>query len=139
MSQEYLANAHDFPVPDRSGVLIIERKVWKVTVKSNADTIVVGHLPAGCRLHVPLTKLIFEAAVPNCDIDLTVGSSPATVINSGAFTTGTLAARVSSDYAAAETLGVSDENRIVELALIAAPASAAGNVIAEIAYFAPGK
>ena len=139
MSQEYLANAHDFPVPDRSGVLIIQRKAWKVTVKSNADTIVVGHLPAGCRLHVPLTKLVIEAAVPNCDIDLTVGGTPVTVINSGSHTTATLSAKVSSDYAAAETVGVSDENRIVELALITAPASAAGTVYAEIAYFAPGK
>lgn len=139
MSQEYLANAHDFPVPDRVGVVIIQRKAWKVTAKSNGDTVVVGHLPAGCRLHVPLTKLIFEAAVPNCDVDLTVGSSPTTVINSGAFTTATLAAKTSSDYAAAETVGVSDENRIVELAMITAPASAAGTIYAEIAYFAPGK
>lgn len=139
MSQEILQNAQDFPVPDRVGQLIIQRKKWQVTVKADASTVVVGYLPAGCRLHVPLTKLIFEAAVPNCDVDLTVGSTPTTVINSGAFTTGTLAAKVSSDYAAAETVGVSDENRIVELALITAPATAAGSIYAEIAYYAPGK
>lgn len=139
MSQEYLANAHSFPVPDRAGVVIIQRKAWPVAVKSNGDTIVVGHLPAGCRLHVPLTKIVIEADVPNCDVDLTVGTGPTTVINSGAHTTATLSAKVSSDYAAAETVGVSDENRIVELALITAPASAAGTIYAEIAYYAPGK
>ena len=136
MAQEILASSHQFPVPDRAGQLIVQRKSWKVTAKTNGDTVVIGHLPAGCRLHVPLTKLVFEAAVPTCDIDLTVGDTPTTVITSGTFTTGTAAAISSSDHAAAQTVGVSEENRIVSLLLNTAPGSAAGTIHAEIAYFA---
>ena len=136
MAQEILASSHQFPVPDRAGQLIVQRKSWKVTAKTNGDTVVIGHLPAGCRLHVPLTKLVFEAAVSTCDVDLTVGDTPVTVINSGTFTTGTLAAIASSDHAAAQTVGASEENRIVSLLLNTAPGSAAGTIHAEIAYFA---
>ena len=138
MSQVSLQSANKIIVPDRAGQLIVQRKSWLVSVVVDADTILVGYLPAGCRIHVPSTQIIFEAAVPNCDVDLLIVDTGSVLINSGAHTTATLTRVGASTYSLAETLGVSSENRAILLLANTHPATAAGSIHAEVGYFAPG-
>jgi hypothetical protein len=137
MAQEILQSANRIVVPPRAGELIVARLVWDVAVKSNADTVVIGYLPAGCKLHAPASQIYFDAAVPNCDVDLLLVDTSNVLINTGAHTTATATRVAMTTYELAETLGVSESNRAILLLLNTAPASAAGNIIADVAYFAP--
>ena len=139
MALETLQSAHSIIVPGRAGELIVQRKSWAVTVKSNADLVGIGYLPAGCRIHVPSSQLLIEAAVPNCDVDVVIVDASNVLHNTGAHTTATLTRAAFSTFALAETLGVSSENRLIALLLNTAPASAAGNIHVDLAYFAPGR
>lgn len=137
MGETILQSAHRIAVPDRAGVLIVPRNSWKVAVKSNADTIVVGYLPAGCRILPALSQLYIEAAVPNCDVDVCIDTTSNVLHNTGAHTTATATRAAFSTYDLAETLGVSTENRKIILLLNTAPASAAGNIHVDLAYSTP--
>lgn len=137
MSEEILQSAHQFPVADRAGQLIIQRKSWLATVKTDGDTVVVGYLPAGHRLHAPSTQVIFEAALGTGDIDVAIGTTSNKLIDSGGNTNTTFKRVGATTYELAETLGVSDENRPIILHLVDAPAAGGGNVIVDIGYYAP--
>lgn len=137
MAEIILPSANRIVVPDRAGDLIVQRLSWTVTVQTNADTVVIGYLPAGCRLHLPATQVIVEAAVPNCNIDLCLVDTSNVLLDNQAHTTATLTRAAPATYALAETLGISDANRKVILLLNTAPASAAGRIHVDLAYFAP--
>jgi len=137
MGDETLASANRILVPARAGELIVQRRSWKVDVQTNGDEIIVGYLPAGCRIHAMASQLLIEAAVPNCDIDLCLGAAANVLHNTGAHTTATATRAAIATYTLVETLGVSDENRPIILLLNTAPASAAGSVHVDLAYFAP--
>ena len=137
MPQEILQTAHRIVVPDSAGKLIVQRKSWTVTVKANADTVIVGYLPAGCRLHAPACQLVVEAAVPNSNYDLGIDDVATILIDGQAHTTATLTRAGVTTYATIESIGVSQSNRPIILLLNTAPASAAGKVHVDLAYFAP--
>lgn len=136
MARIILPTAYDIRVPARAGELIVQRKSWKVDVRSNADEIVIGYQPAGTRIHVQVGQLLIEAAVPNCDVDVCIGEVANVLHNTGAHTTATATRAAFSTYTLAESLGKSDENRPIILLLNTAPASAAGSIHVDLAYFA---
>jgi hypothetical protein len=137
MGQEILQSANRIVVPDRAGQLIVQRRSWPVTVKSNGDTVVVGYLPAGCRPHAPACQLIVEAAVANSNWDLCLVDTSTILIDGQAHTTATLTRAAVTTYSTIETIGVSSSNRAIVLLLNTAPASAAGTVHVDLAYYAP--
>lgn len=137
MAEIILPSANRIVVPDRAGDLIVQRRSWRVDVRTNGDEIVIGYLPAGCRIHAPASQLLIEAAVPNCDVDVCIGEAANVLHNTGSHTTATATRAAITTYTLVETLGVSDANRKIILLLNTAPASAAGSIHVDLAYFAP--
>ena len=136
MAQEILQSAHQIAVADRAGQLIVQRKSWPVAPKTAADTIVVGYLPAGHRIHVQASQVVIEGGVANCDVDVCIGVAGNVLINTGSHTTGTLTAVQGTDEAAGEALGVSDENRPILLLVNSGTfVAGSGRIHADIAYY----
>lgn len=136
MSEIVLASAHRIVVPARAGELIIQRKSWPVTVETNGDTIVIGYLPANCKIAVGLSQVYFEAAVPNCDVDVCIDTASNVLHNTGAHTTATSTQAAFSTFDLGETLGVSTDNRKILLLLNTKPTSAVGSIHVDLAYYA---
>jgi hypothetical protein len=137
MAQEILQSSNRMSVSDRTGQLIVQRFSWPVTVKTNADTVVVGYLPADHKLHIPACQVVVEAAVANSNYDLCLVSTSNVLLDNQAHTTATLTRAALTTYSLGETLGVSSDNRAVILLLNTAPAAAGGTVHVDLAYYAP--
>lgn len=137
MSTETLASANRIIVPDRAGQQIQQRRSWPVVAKTNGDKVIVGYLPANCRLNVQDCQVIADGATPAFTYSLCVDIDGNALISADAVTAATFKRTASTAYQAGETIGVSDVNRPVYLLLSAAPASAGGNVHVDLSYFAP--
>jgi hypothetical protein len=134
MSEIVLASAHRIIVPGRAGELIIQRKSWPVTVETDGDTILIGYLPANCKINVGLSQVIFEAAVKTCDVDVCIDTASNVLHNSGTHTESTLTRAAFSTHELGETLGVSTNNRAILLLLNSKPGSAVGSIHVDLAY-----
>lgn len=124
-------------VAGRAGEAIVQRKRWDVEAVQANDVVVIGYLPAGHRIHAPLSQMLVAADVPNADIDLVLidGSTTHVLIDAGGHTTGSTSRDGISDYDIVETIGTASYNREVALRINTAPATFAGSVSVDLGYF----
>ena len=138
MANEKLINADRIRVPDRAGELIINRFEWPVTAKADGDTVVIGYVPADCRIHALSSQVIADGATGAMTLDVCVDAVANKIAAAVAVTATTFKQAAITTYALCESLGVSSNNRPIILNLSTAPTVAGGKVIVELASFAPG-
>lgn len=113
---------------------VINRHVWDVKPQANGDKVLLARLPAGHRIIPELTSVIANGATPALTYDLCVGVDGNKLITGDAVTAVTFKRTGTTAYALVETLGVDmDNDRDVYLLLPAAPATAGGKVILQLA------
>lgn len=138
MATKKLINADRIRVPDRAGVLIINRYEWPVEAAANGDNIVVGYLPANCRIHALASQVVANGQTPAMTLDVCVDTVDNKLVPAVAITANTFDQTAVTDYELCETLGTSTNNRPVILALRTAPTTAGGKVIVDLAVYDPG-
>lgn len=132
------ANANRAVVPDRAGQLLIQRFNWPVTAQTNGDRILLGYLPANCKIHALASQVIADGATPAFTYSLAVDVDANAIVSADAITATTFKRTAVTTYQLCETIGRPTGNVPVYLLLTAAPASAGGNLSVDLAYFDPG-
>lgn len=138
MAQEKLITADRIRVPDRAGALIINRYEWPVSAKSNNDTVIVGYLPANCRIHAPSSQVIADGDTGAMTFDVSIGEVANKILAANAVTASTFKQAPIESFELCETLGRTEDNRPVILNLSTAPTVAGGKIIVDLACFDPG-
>lgn len=138
MPTETLQSANAIRVPDRAGEVIINRLVWPVTAKANGDKVIIGYVPANCRIHAPDSQVIADGNTAATTFDVCVDQDTAKIAAAVAVTAATFSRSAVTAYQAVETIGRSTGNRPVYLLLSTAPTTAGGNVIVDLAVYDPG-
>lgn len=133
-----LISADRIRVPDRAGELVINRYIWPVTAQSNGDAILIGYVPANCKVDVGNSQIIGDGATGAMTLDVCAGDDTVKLVASQAVVANTFVRAAMSTYQTAETLGRSTNNVPVYLLLGTAPTVAGGNIIVDLASFDPG-
>jgi len=130
-------NANRMRVPDRAGELYVNRLSWPVTAQTNGDKVLIGYLPANCKIHVPDSQIIADGATAAMSVDVCVDVDTNPVVDNQAVSLNTFARAAFSTFSLCETIGVSSNNRPVYLLLNTAPTAAGGNVYVDLAIYDP--
>lgn len=150
MPNTKLQSANKHIVADRAGTLIKAPLEYSVQVQSAGDRVLIGFLPAGHKLDIGATRIFAKnvaAALAAQAVVVCIGTGVAdwdgdanTLYASTAITANTeILGTAATTFALGETLGVSTNNRPVYLYWPATPpASAAGLIRLDLAYYAPG-
>jgi len=138
MAIETLQSANSIRVPDRAGELVINRLVWPVTAKTDADQVLIGYLPANCRIHAPASQVIADGATGAMTFDVFVDTTATKIASAYAVTASTFKQAAVASAAVIDTIGKATTNRAVYLNLSTAPTVAGGNIVVDLAVYDPG-
>lgn len=147
MATSKALGANAFPHGGHAGGLIVQDYVWDVAAGTNADTVLIGYLPADHKLFAAgsgIFALNKAAALAAQTLDVFIPlnegdakSTANTVVNDFTVVANTEQHVAFALPLPARALGQVPTNRPVYLDLQAAPATAAGQIIVRLAYF-PG-
>lgn len=137
MATVTLGSANRIRVPDRAGELVINRFDWPVTVQANGDKVIVGYLPANCRIKADESQTIADGATGAMTFDVCVDIDGQVIDSADAITAATFKRTGHTAYQTVETIGKTDANRAVYLKLTTAPTVAGGHIYVDLAVYDP--
>lgn len=137
MAQVTLTTADRIRVPDRAGQVVINRYVWPVTAQTNGDSVLIGYLPADCKIVPGASQVVADGSTAAMTFDVCVGGASNVIAAAVPVVLNTFKQVSVPSAAIIETLGTSPTNRPVTLTLTTAPTAAGGKVIVELAVFDP--
>jgi hypothetical protein len=136
MAELLAINRAQTPPGQNAGGVIQVQIPWDVVAATNNDTVYIADLPAFHRLVPELCNVIADGDTPALTYSLCVVEDANALISGQAVVASTFTRTAVTTYELAYTLGVSSSNRKVYFKLTAAPATAGGLLVLNLAYAA---